>query len=206
LTETNELPVYDAHPLLIILSGPSGVGKDAVLIKLKQSGAPLHQVITATTRTKRPKEKDDVDYHFFTEEKFKSMIASDELLEWAKVYDNYYGVPKFEIREALNSGIDAIVKVDVQGATTIKKLIPDAVFIFIAPPSVQDLANRLQRRGETPDKLKVRLDTVAEEMKSLPIFDYIVVSGNNQLDLAAEQVRAIITTEKCRVKQRTVIL
>jgi guanylate kinase len=195
------------NPLLIVISGFSGVGKDATLGKMKKAGSPFHYVVTATTRLKRPGENDDVDYHFLSEDKFRKMIKANQFLEWAKVYGNYYGVPKREIEEALRKGQDTIVKVDVQGAATIKKILPDAVFIFLMAPSTEELANRLkQRHGLHSADLDLRLSKAREEIESLPLFDYVVVNHTDNLDLTVAQLNAIITAEKCRSKPRMVRL
>jgi len=196
-----------AHPLFIVISGFSGVGKDATLDKMKKAGFPFHYVVTATTRPKRPEEKDGVDYHFLSEGKFRQMIKTNQFLEWAKVYGNYYGVPKREIEEALRQGQDTIVKVDVQGAATIKQILPDAVFIFLMAPSTEELANRLkQRHGLHSADLDLRLSKAREEIESLPLFDYVVVSHTDDLALTVTQINAIVTAEKCRLKPRVVRL
>src|SRR4030043_872069 len=172
-----------APPLLIIISGSSGGGKDAALGKMKKEGLPFHYVVTTTTRPRRPGEKDGVDYHFLSEDKFRQMIKTNQFLEWAKVYGNYYGVPKREIEEALRKGQDTIVKVDVQGAATIKQILPDAVCIFLMAPSTEELANRLrQRHGLHSADLDLRLRKGREEIESLPLFDYVVVSHPKNLD------------------------
>ncbi|MBN2462033.1 MAG: guanylate kinase [Dehalococcoidia bacterium] len=192
-------------PLFIVISGPSGVGKDATLDKMKKDDSPFHYVLTATTRPKRPGEKDGVDYWFLSEDKFRQMIETNQFLEWAKVYGNYYGVPKREIKDALKKGLDTIVKVDVQGAATIKKILPDAVFIFLMPPSARELANRLKRRRGLPSaELEARFSKAQEEIESLPLFDYVVISHTDDLDLTVAQINAIVTAEKCRVKSRVV--
>jgi guanylate kinase len=200
-------PTSLAHPLLIVISGPSGVGKDAALSRMKKAKLPFHYVVTATTRPKRPAEKDGVDYHFLTEDEFQQKIKTNQFLEWAKVYGHYYGVPKQEIKKALGLGKDVIVKVDVQGAATIKRILPDAVFIFLMPPSTEELANRLkQRHGLLSDELDLRLKKAREEVESLLLFDYMVVSHNDKLDLAVSQINAIVTAEKCRLKPRVLRL
>jgi len=197
-----------AHkPLLIVLSGPSGVGKDAVLDTIKELKRPFHYVVTATTRSRRAEEKDGVDYHFLSQEEFQHMIDGGQLLEWAKVYGNYYGVPKDEVAQGLAKGMDVIVKVDVQGAATIKKLLPQAVFIFLMPPSMEELERRLrQRRSEAGADLALRVRKAKEEMESLPLFDYVVISQQDKLDDAAAQIDAIVAAEKCRVKPRVIKL
>jgi len=195
------------RPLLIVLSGPSGVGKDAVLSRMKQSGRPFHRVVTATTRPKRANERDGVDYHFLSRQEFQEILSNDGFLEWAVVYGNHYGVPKKEIASALSRGLDVIVKVDVQGAATIRSALPQAVFIFLTPPSMQELENRLSSRlSESEADLALRLQTARGEAESLPLFDYVVVNHQDRIDEAALQIDAIISAEKCRVKQRVVEL
>jgi len=196
-----------SQPLLVIISGPSGVGKDATLDIMKKAGLPYHYVVTATTRSKRRGEKDGIDYWFISENKFQQMVKKNQFLEWAKVYGNYYGVPKREIKDALKKGLDVVVKVDVQGAATIKRIIPDALFIFLMPPSTEELANRLQQRyGLSSAELKVRLGKAQEEMESLPIFDDIIISHTDNLALTADQVNAAVTTAKCQTKPRVISL
>jgi guanylate kinase len=135
------------------------------------------------------------------------MIMTNQFLEWAKVYGNYYGVPKQEIEEALKRGQDAVVKVDVQGAATIKRILPDAVFIFLMAPSTEELANRLkQRHGVQSADLDLRLSKAQEEIESLPIFDYVVISHTDNIDLTVTQINAIVTAEKSRLKPRVVRL
>jgi guanylate kinase len=192
-------------PLLVVLSGPSGVGKDAVLSYLKASDSNFKFVCTNTTRPRRANEKDNVDYHFVSPAEFQDLLNRNELLESAKVYENWYGVPKEPIRQALKQGYDIMVKVDVQGAATIKKLVPQAVFIFLAPPSFDELASRLKLRyTETPESLATRLHACENEMKQIPGFDYVVVNQKNQIESAVNEIKAIIAAEKCRVRQREI--
>lgn len=194
-------------PLLLVLSGPSGSGKDAVLARMKELGYPFEYIVTVTTRPKRSDERDNVDYHFASRESFQTMIEHGNLLEWANVYGKWYGVPKQAVKEALDEGHDTIIKVDIQGATTIKKLLPQAVFIFLMPPSMTELATRLkQRNTETAAGLVLRLKTAEEEVKRLPLFDYVVVSKRDGIDQAVSDILAIITAEKCRVTSREVSL
>ncbi|MCL0091599.1 guanylate kinase [Dehalococcoidales bacterium] len=191
--------------LLIVLSGPSGAGKDAILTRMKELNYPLEYITTVTTRPQRAKERDNVDYHFISKEKFQEMITSNELLEWANVYGNWYGVPRQPVKQALDEGRDIIVKVDIQGAATIKKILPQAVFIFLMPPSMKELATRLKKRHtESPFDLALRLKTAEEEIKQLPQFDYVVV--NKQINQAVSQIKAIITAERCRVNPRKIAL
>jgi guanylate kinase len=193
--------------LFIVISGPSGAGKDAVLTKMKEIGCPLEYIVTVTTRPQRDKERNNVDYHFISTERFQEMIERKEFLEWANVYGNWYGVPKEPVRQALDKGQDIIVKVDIQGAATIKKILPQAVFIFLVPPSMEELVLRLkQRHTESAFDLALRTKTAEEEIKQLSLFDYIVVNNQDKIDLAVSDIRAIITTEKCRVTPREIAL
>ena len=195
------------NPLLIVLSGPSGVGKDAVLQRMKELGNPFYFVITATTRAQREYEQDGVDYIFVSVEEFRRMIDSGELLEWAEVYGNYYGVPKSQVTNALEQGWNVIIKADVQGAATIRTLASDAVFLFLAPPSLEELANRLtQRMTETPEALKLRLEIAEKEMDEAPKFDYVVVNHNGQIDDAAREIGEIVAREQNRVPARVISL
>jgi len=207
-TDKSQLPFnLPTRPLLIVLSGPSGVGKDAVLARMKESGYPLKYITTLTTRPRRPNERNNVDYHFVSLERFQDMIANNELLEWANVYGNCYGVPKQEVKQALDRGQDTMVKVDVQGAASIKKVLPQAIFIFLMPPSLEELLIRLkQRHTESASDLALRLKTAEEEMKRLPLFDYTVVNWWDEIDLAVSDITAIITAEKCRLNPREVAL
>jgi len=196
-----------SKPLLIVLSGPSGAGKDAILSRMKKSGYPAQFITTVTTRPRRAREKNNVDYHFVSVESFQKMLKNKELLEWANVYGNWYGVPKEPLRRALNKGQDTIVKIDTQGAATIKKVIPQAVFIFLMPPSIEELDTRLkQRRTEPPFDLALRLKTAEKEIKKLPLFDYIVVNRQDEVGRVVTEIEAIITAEKHRVKPREISL
>ena len=208
MTHETETPFnLPRSPLLVVLSGPSGVGKDAVLTRLKESNYPLKFITTLTTRPKRANERNTVDYHFVSKEKFQEMVQNRELLEWANVYDNWYGVPKEAVKQALDRGEDAIIKIDVQGATTIKKILPQAVFIFLMPPSMEELATRLkQRYTESPSGLVLRLKNAEEEIKQLSLFDYVVVNNWGEIDLAVSEIKAIISAEKHRVTPREIAL
>ena len=206
--DKGELPFSPAtRPLLIVLSGSSGVGKDAVLTRMRESGYPFKYITTLTTRPRRPNERDSVDYHFVSLERFQGMMVSNELLEWAQVYGNWYGVPRAAVKQALDAGQDVMVKVDIQGAATIKRILPQAVFIFLMPPSIAALIERLKpRRTESPAELALRLKTAEEEIKQLPMFDYRVVNRWDEIDRAVAEIKAIITAEKCRVIPREVTL
>ncbi|GAH80098.1 unnamed protein product, partial [marine sediment metagenome] len=166
----------------------------AVLTQMKQSGCPLEYITTVTTRSQRANERDNIDYHFVSTERFQEMIENRELLEWANVYGNWYGVPKEVVKRTLDKGQDIIAKVDVQGAATIKKILPQAVFIFLIPPSMEELGIRLeQRHTESSFDLALRIKTAWEEVKQLSLFDYIVVNKQGEIDQTVSQIEAIIT-------------
>jgi len=194
---------YSHDPLLVVLSGPSGVGKDAVLIRMRELKRPFYYVVTATTRSCRPGEKDNIDYHFLATEDFQRMIDEGQFVEWAKVYSNYYGVPRDEITRGLSMGMDVMLKVDIQGAATIKKILPQAVFIFLIPPSMKDLERRLKlRRSESSAELALRLAEAGKEIENLSFFDYVIVSHHGRLNEIVSQIDAIVTAERCRVKPK----
>jgi guanylate kinase len=170
---------------------------------MKELGLPFHFVVTATTRPRRPGEVDGVDYHFLTHQQFQELLERDELLEHAIVYGEHKGIPKEQVRRALASGLDVIMRLDVQGAATIRKLMPDAVLIFLVPSSEEELIRRLeQRKTETPEGLATRIATARQEMERIREFDYVVVNSDCHLDETVEQIRAIIIAEKCRVRKR----
>jgi len=195
------------EPLLIVISGPSGVGKDMAIARLKEMGYPFHFVVTATTRPKRPKEVDGVDYIFVSMEQFAEMIEDEELLEYAVVYGDYKGIPKQQVRDALASGNDVIMRIDVQGAQTIRKLVPEAMFIFISAESEEALVKRLRERKTEPEaQLKMRIATARQEIKRLDLFDYVVINEDSKLDETCQTILSIITAEKCRVNQRDINL
>lgn len=195
------------RPVLIVLSGPSGVGKDSVIQGLKQTNYPFYFVVTATTRPIRPNERDGVDYHFVSVGEFAEMIENDELLEYAVVYGDYKGIPKKHVREALASGQDVIMRIDVQGAATIRALVPNAVTIFLTAESEEELVRRLQlRKTEEPDQLKMRIVTARRELRRFTEFDYVVINREERLDEAVNEVLSIIRAEKSRVDWTPVIL
>jgi guanylate kinase len=191
--------------LLLILSGPSGAGKDALLNRMKELGVPFHYVVTSTTRPPRTGEKDGVEYTFVSESGFQEMLQRGDLVESAKVYGYWYGVPKHEVKQALDEGKDVVLKIDVQGAATIRNLLPGAVLVFLTLPSLEEYEKRLrQRKTESDTDLKVRLGKVTEELRSMLIFDYVVVNRQDELDGAVDQIKAIVAAEKCRVNPRVV--
>ncbi len=187
------------RPVLLVLTGPSGVGKDLLLSHLGASEAQRHFTITATTRAKRIGERDGVHYHFVGKRHFEAMIKRSELLEWAVVYGNYYGVPKAQVEEALAAGKDVIIKADVQGAQTIKRLAPDAVVVFLAPPSLDELRRRLTgRKSESDDALALRLKQAAQEMSIASDFDHIVIHHTDATPAAAAEVERIIAAHRIK--------
>ena len=205
MTEPDPLPAQTA--LLVVISGPSGVGKDSVLRGLKERGLPFRFVPTMNTRPRRADEVDGVDYFFVTTEEFVGLLEQGELLEHAVVYGDYKGIPKKPIREALQSGQDVVLRVDVQGAATLKRLLPEAVFIFLSAPSEEELIMRLQqRKTESPESLRIRIVTAREEMQRIPEFDYVVVNWDDRLEEAVKDVIGIIRAEHCRVHARKVTL
>ena len=208
MSEENQILSKSSEQLLLlILSGLSGAGKDAVLTRLKQSGFPAVSITTITTRARRANEIDGQHYHFISEERFREMVAGDELLEHATVYGKSYGVPKAAVRQALDSGRDVIIKVDVQGAVTIKKKVPGAVFLFLTPTSLDELNRRLrQRRTESPEDLELRLNTAEAELEKLPLFDYLVINRRGEVNRAVSDIEAIYRAEKCRVVHRNISL
>ncbi len=197
-------PIYarqnQPHPILVVLSGPSGVGKDTTLALMKQRGLPFHFVVTTTTRPRRPAEVEGVDYHFVSVGEFAELIDANELLEYAVVYGDYKGIPKSHVRKALASGKDVILRIDVQGAATIRRLIPEAVTIFLVAETEEEQMRRLlERKTETPDRLKMRIATARKEMQHLQDFHYVVVNRDDCQEETVDKVINIIQAEKCRV-------
>ena len=194
-------------PLLIVISGPSGVGKDTVLQRMKERGLPFHFVVTATTRPKRPNEVHGRDYIFVSKDEFAGMIEADELIEYAIVYNDYKGIPKQQVREALSSGKDVVLRIDVQGAETIRKLAPEALLIFLTTETEEELVRRLEtRKTETADELKLRIATARKELQRIAAFDYVILNNDFHLDSTVDSIRAIIDAEHHRVNPRQVTL
>ncbi len=195
------------EPLLIVISGPSGVGKDAVIQRMRECNLPFHFVITANTRPPRPNEVEGQDYFFYSMEAFQRMIDNDELLEYARVYNDYKGIPRSQVRQALASRKDVVMRIDVQGAATIHKMCPDALMIFITLQDEEELVGRLKKRKtETAEQLKLRIETARHELAQVSAFDYAVINRDDYLDEAVDAIVAIITAEHHRVKQRKVTL
>lgn len=193
--------------LLFVLSGPSGVGKDAAIDQLKATGFDIYHVITATTREPRPNEQHGVDYYFYSTSTFLDMLHQGELLESAELYTNMYGTPRQQVRDQLAADRDVLLKIDVQGARQVKARVPDAVFIFLAPPSIDELVARLkQRRTESEAQLALRVQRAYVEMAAVEGYDYQVINHQDKLDQAVEQIGCIIEAERCRVRRRVVTL
>lgn len=200
---------YKQHPnpLLVVISGPSGAGKDVTLKRMQEMGCPFHFVVTTTDRPRRPGEVDGIDYIFVSTAEFERLIEHDELLEHAIVYGQHKGVSKAQVWQALESGQDVVMRLDVQGAATIRRLVPGAVLIFLTAESEEALTARLTaRRTESEEALRTRLEIARQEMERIDEFDYIVVNRDGQLDETVETIMSIITAEKCRVWQREISL
>ncbi|HWQ61831.1 MAG TPA: guanylate kinase [Negativicutes bacterium] len=190
------------HGILIVLSGPSGTGKGTICKELLASNANLRYSISATTRPPRSGEANGVNYWFIAPEEFRTMVEQDELLEWAEVYGNYYGTPRRWVTDMLRSGQDVVLEIDTQGAMQIKKKFPEGVFIFIVPPSLAELEDRIMKRGtDSPAVIAKRLGCVQEELGFAPQYDYAVV--NDEVAAAMAKIAAIILAEKCRMERNT---
>jgi guanylate kinase len=186
--------------LLVVISGPSGVGKDSVVSALLERDPALLRVITATDRPQRPGEIDGVDYHFVSTTEFERMIAEDRMIEWARVYHQYKGIPKAELERALATGRDVIVRVDVQGAAMVKQLMPEAILIFVTASSEKEMIRRLRERGgDTEDQVEARIATAQEELSHLDEFGYLIVNCRGRLDQAVAKAEAILAAERCRI-------
>ena len=184
--------------LLIVVSGPSGAGKDTICQKLIKENSNIWMSVSMTTRKPRPLEKDGVDYFFVSSEEFENKINDNTFLEYASYNDNYYGTPKDKVEEKLNEGKDVILVIDINGAVNIKKIIPSALFIFIMPPNMETLKNRLiGRKTESKDKVVKRFLTAYNEVNNYKKYNYVVV--NDKVEDAVNKVKSIIQSEKCRV-------
>ncbi len=202
MSDIDFTPVHP-EPLLIVISGPSGAGKDAVIQRMKARNLDFHFVITLASRPPRHGEVDGVDYFFVTKEQFEAMIQADELLEYANVYDEYKGIPKIQVQEAIATGKDIVMRLDVQGAATVRKICPDALLIFLTVENEEDLMARLNnRKSETRQALKRRIKTARRELTKVKRFDYCVVNREAHLDETVETIMAIIRAEHHRTKPR----
>ena len=196
------------NALVVVISGPSGVGKDVMIDRMIESGQiGFHFTVTATTRDPRPGEQDGVNHHFTTVDDFINMIAADELLEWAQVYDNYYGVPKKQVHDALAEGNHVVMRVDVQGAKRLRELIPEALLIYIVPSSLDVLRKHLEKRGVNSEtEMTDRLSAAAEEIGNSDLFDYTVTNEEDRLDDTVDKVVEIIESEAARVPPRNIVI
>ncbi len=187
--------------LLVIISGPSGVGKDTIIEAMRNApdGHAYHYVVTCTTRPRRPGEVDEVNYHFLDRERFRALRDSGELLEWAEVHGHWYGTPRQQVRDALAAGHDVILKIDVQGAQAVKERVPEALLIFVVPPSFEALFQRLKHRAtETADELELRQRNAALELARQDDYDYVVVNETGQVEKTATRIHEIIAAEHRR--------
>jgi guanylate kinase len=197
--------LLENHPLFIVISGPSGVGKDATLQELKKRNLALHFIVTATTRAPRPGEIDGKDYFFHSKQVFESLIASGQFFEHSLVYDDLKGIPLDQVVPAIASGLDVIIRVDVQGAKKLRDLIPDAVLIFLLPSSVEEWNQRLDNRNtETVQSKKIRMEKVRWELEYLQYFDYMVTNRHNCLGEAVDTIVEIIHAEHHKTKPRKI--
>lgn len=208
----SERPVTPVPPvagapgaLVVIISGPSGVGKDTIIEAMRRRGerSDRHYVITCTTRARRVYEEDGVHYHFRTADEFARLLAEDGLLEAAEVHGNWYGTPRAQVADAIVAGQDAILKIDVQGARAVRDRIPGALLIFVVPPSIEELTARLVARStETPEALARRMRNATAEMARAADYDHVVVNETGQVERTAEAIEEIIAAEKARHPSR----
>ncbi|CDX02831.1 Guanylate kinase [bioreactor metagenome] len=189
------------HGLLIVLSGPSGAGKGTLCQELLRQLPQVKYSVSATTRQPRPGEVDGLHYYFRSREEFQTMIEQDQLLEWAEFCGNYYGTPQFAVEQALQAGNDVILEIEIQGALQVKQRFPQGVFIFVVPPSMDELSQRIHKRGtESEEVIQKRLQTAARELEYVSEYDYVVV--NDEIPLAVDKLKSILLAEKCRVKRK----
>ncbi|WP_408955972.1 guanylate kinase [Natroniella sp. ANB-PHB2] len=183
---------------LIVFSGPSAVGKGTVLNALLEDYKDISYSVSATTREARPGEEDGVDYFFMSTKKFKSLIKKNEFIEWAKVHNNYYGTPKKYVEETLANGRDVILEIDIQGAKQVRESFEEGIFVFLAPPSLDELESRIYSRGTESEKaIETRLENANQELKQIKEYDYLII--NDRVKNAVKKLKAIILAEKCKI-------
>jgi guanylate kinase len=198
---TTLLELNNQKPLVIVLSGPSGVGKDSVLKAMQSHGMAFHFVVTTTDRKPRKEEVNGVDYNFISTEQFEQMLQNDEFVEHARVYGDYKGVPKSQIQGALASGKDVVLRLDVQGAARVRELFPDSIQIFLIPENEEKWRQRfISRKSETEEMLQKRMTIAHEELKRVDEFNYVVINCTDCLDTTVNQIAAIIEAEHLKVR------
>jgi guanylate kinase len=203
--EQSTLRLPPQQGLLFVLSAPSGTGKDTVISALKQQGLDFHVVSSVSTRAPRPGESNGNPYYFISQEEFDRLVAKDELLEHAMVHGNWYGQPRQPIRDNLRAGRDVLLKIDVQGAATVRSKVPEAIFIFLVPESLDELASRLSnRKTETKAERQQRLNDARKELAQQYLYDYVIVNRHGHLQEAVDKLRAIMLAEHCRVTPRQI--
>ncbi|QGT99623.1 Guanylate kinase [Candidatus Syntrophocurvum alkaliphilum] len=188
--------------ILFVISGPSGVGKGTIKSALLKETKDIHLSISATTRLPREGEIDGKDYYFIGKNKFQKMIDNNDFLEWAKVYKNLYGTPLKNVKEKLKNGQDVLLEIDIQGALQVKSKYPQGVYIFISPPSIEELVSRLCTRGQdSQESISIRLANCKEEMEHMKYYNYVVINDN--LNEAVKKAKAIIVAERCKIDNFT---
>ena len=203
--EQSTLRLPPQQGLLFVLSAPSGTGKDTVINALKQQGLDFYVVSSVTTRAPRPGESNGNPYYFISQEEFDRLVAKDELLEHAKVHGNWYGQPRQPIRDNLRAGRDVLLKIDVQGAATVRSKVSEAIFIFLVPESLDELASRLSnRKTETDAERRQRLIDARKELAQQHWYDYVIVNRHGHLQEAVDKLRAIMLAEHCRITPRQI--
>jgi guanylate kinase len=199
--EEDHFDVYNPKSIVVVISGHSAAGKDTVIQRLKDRDLPIHFVVTATTRPRRKDEQHGVDYFFVSHDEFARMIEEGELIEYAIVYKDFKGVPKEQVDQALASGKDVVMRVDVQGAASIREIYPGALLIFLTAQDEQEFISRLtNRKSESPEELKLRIAVAREELKRIDEFDYLVVNRDSQLGETVDTIVSIINAEHHRIR------
>jgi guanylate kinase len=207
MSQQETSPPSPRKGLLFVLSAPSGTGKDTVINQARARGMDFFVVPSVTTRQPRPGESEGNPYSFVSRETFEEMVGKDELLEYANVHGNWYGQPRQLIRDNLRAGRDVLLKIDVKGAATVRQKVPQAIFIFLVPESIEELAARLVNRNtETKEELQRRLQDARTELAQQDWYDYVIINRQGHAAEAAEKLRAIITAEHCRVHPRQVTI